>query len=255
MPSAILVEPAVPGISLPPTQDELPCDDGMPMETERHKLQMDLLIYPLKPWLDRNPEGGYVGGNMFVYFSLEQVRQQDFRGPDVFVALEVPRRERKSWVVWEEGKGPDVVIELLSEATAREDKGRKKLIYQNQLRVAEYFWFDSFNPDDWAGFALWHGVYRALPLDHRGRLISERLGLALTRWQGVYADVETTWLRWATLEGDLLPTSRELLEVETQRVKQERQRAEAEARRADAAEAEIARLRALLAGQADSSDH
>jgi hypothetical protein len=43
--------------------------------------------------------------------------------------------------------------------------------------------------------------------------------------------------------------------VETQRVKQERQRAEAEARRADAAEAEIARLRALLAGQADSSDH
>lgn len=262
MPSAILVEPAVPGILLPPTQDELPCDDGMPMETERHKLQMDLLIYPLKPWLDRYPEGGYVGGNMFVYFSLEQVRKQDFRGPDVFVALDVPRRERKSWVVWEEGKGPDVVIELLSEATVREDKGRKKLIYQNQLRAAEYFWFDPFNPDDWAGFALQHGVYQALSLDHRGRLISERLGLALTRWQGVYADVETTWLRWATLEGDWLPTSRELLEVETQRVKQERQRAEverqraaAEARRADAAEAEIARLQALLAGQADASDH
>ena len=131
MPPAILVEPAAPGILLPPTQDELPCDDGMPMETERHKLQMDLLIYPLKPWLDRYPEGSYVGGNMFVYFSLEQVRKQDFRGPDVFVALDVPRRERKSWVVWEEGKGPDVVIELLSEATAREDKGRKKLIYQN----------------------------------------------------------------------------------------------------------------------------
>ena len=79
MPPAILVEPAAPGILLPPTQDELPCDDGMPMETERHKLQMDLLIYPLKPWLNRYPEGGYVGGNMFVYFSLEQVRQQDFR--------------------------------------------------------------------------------------------------------------------------------------------------------------------------------
>jgi Uma2 family endonuclease len=274
MPPAILVEPAAPGILLPPTQDELPCDDGMPMETERHKLQMDLLIYPLKPWLDRYPEGGYVGGNMFVYFSLEQVRQQDFRGPDVFVALEVPRRERKSWVVWEEGKGPDVVIELLSEATAGEDKGRKKLIYQNQLRVAEYFWFDPFNPDDWAGFDLRHGVYRALSPDDRGRLISQRLGLALTRWQGVYADVETTWLRWATLEGDLLPTSRELLELETQRVKQERQRAEmerqraeaerqraeaerqraeAERQRAEAAEVEIARLRALLAGQADSS--
>lgn len=261
MPQATLVEPAASGILLPPTQDELPCDDGMPMETERHKLQMDLLIHPLKPWLNRHPEGGYVGGNMFVYFSLEQVRKQDFRGPDVFVALEVPRRERKSWVVWEEGKGPDVVIELLSETTAVEDKGRKKLIYQNQLRVAEYFWFDPFNSGDWAGFDLRHGVYRVLSPDGRGRLISKRLGLALTRWPGVYADVETVWLRWATLEGDLLPTPQELLEAETrraeterQRAETERQRAEAEARRAAAAEVEIARLRALLAGQTDSSD-
>ena len=262
MPPAILVEPTAPRILLPPTQDELPCDDGMPMETERHKLQMDLLIYPLKPWLDRYPEGGYVGGNMFVYFSLEQIRKQDFRGPDVFVALDVPRRERKSWVVWEEGKGPDVVIELLSETTAREDKGRKKQIYQNQLRVAEYFWFDPFDPDDWTGFELRHGVYRPLSLDDQGRLISERLGLALTRWRGIYADVEAIWLRWATLEGDLLPTSRELLEMEIQRVKQERQRAEAERQRAEAerqraeaAEAEIVRLRALLAGQHDGLDH
>jgi hypothetical protein len=99
MPSAILVEPAVPGILLPPTQDELPCDDGMPMETERHKFQMDLLIFSLKTWLDRYSVGGNVGGSMLVYFGLEQVRKQDFRGLDVFVTLDAPRRERKSWVV------------------------------------------------------------------------------------------------------------------------------------------------------------
>jgi Uma2 family endonuclease len=245
MPEAALIEPVAPCIFVPPTQDELPCDDGMPMETERHKLQMDLLIYPLKPWINRQPEGGYVGGNMFVYFSLEQVRNQDFRGPDVLVALEVPRGERKSWVVWEEGKGPDVVIELLSEKTAQEDKGRKKRVYQNQLRVAEYFWFDPFDPDDWAGFELQHGVYHALSPDAQGRLISRRLDLALIRWQGVYADVEATWLRWATLEGDLLPTAQEVAE-------REQQRADAEARRAVAAEAEVTRLRALLAGQIGS---
>lgn len=39
-------------------------------------------------WADR--QGFYVGGNMFVYFSLQQVRNKDFRGPDVFVALGVP---------------------------------------------------------------------------------------------------------------------------------------------------------------------
>jgi hypothetical protein len=31
-----------------PTQDTLPSDDGIPMETHRHKLQMDLLTSPLQ---------------------------------------------------------------------------------------------------------------------------------------------------------------------------------------------------------------
>jgi Uma2 family endonuclease len=247
-----VMEQDAPDVVLPPTQDELPYDDGVPMETERHKLQMDLLIYPLKPWLNQRPERGYVGGNMFVYFSLEQVRHQDFRGPDVFVVLDVPKRERKSWVVWEEGKSPDVVIELLSSKTADTDKGKKKIIYQNQLKVIEYFWFDPFNPEDWEGFGLHHGEYVALVRDDQNRFISERLGLALVRWQGVYEEVETTWLRWATKAGQLLPTSREALEAETQRADAETQRAETEAKRAAAAEAELLRLQRLLAEKQDA---
>lgn len=110
-------------VVLPATQEELPYDDGIPMESERHVLQMQLLIETLRlQWADR--QDFYIGGNMFVYFSLEQVRK-DFRGPDVFVVLGVPKRERKSWVVWEEGKGLDVVIELLSESTAQQDKTEK----------------------------------------------------------------------------------------------------------------------------------
>ncbi|WP_339384977.1 hypothetical protein [Iningainema tapete] len=31
-------------VALPPTQFDLPCDDSIPMETQRHKLQMDMLI-------------------------------------------------------------------------------------------------------------------------------------------------------------------------------------------------------------------
>lgn len=198
-------------VDLPPTQDELPYDveKGEPQESERHKLQMDLLIYTLKPWLNQHPDGAYVGGNMFVYFSLEQVRNQDFRGPDVFVVLGVAKGERKSWVVWQEGKGPDVIIKLLSEKTAEVDKTRKKSVYQDRLKVAEYFWFDPFNPDDCAGFGLHQGRYRELSTDAQARFISERLGLALVRWQGSYENIEATWPRWATLEGELLPTPQE----------------------------------------------
>ncbi|MDY6941283.1 MAG: Uma2 family endonuclease [Cyanobacteriota bacterium] len=221
MSESTLVQPE---IALPPTQAELPCDDGEPMETQRHKDQMDMLIDGLRPWLEERADG-YVGGNMFVYFSLEQVRNRDFKGPDFFAVLDVPKGERLSWVLWEEGKGPDVVIELLSDSTARRDKNEKKRIYQNQLRVPEYFWFDPFNAEDWEGFSLQHGGYQSIPIDERGQRTSQALGLALVRWQGSYRGVEATWLRWATLTGELLPLSEEIIERERERAEQERERA------------------------------
>ncbi len=220
------------GVEWPPTEDELPCDDGMPMETQRHVMQLQLLMDPLRAyWTDR--QDVYVGGNMFVYFSLEQVRNQDFRGPDFFAVLDVPKRERKSWVVWQEGKGPDVVIELLSESTAAVDKGEKKLVYQDCLRVPEYFWFDPFSAE-WAGFALHDGLYEPIAADAQGRLCSKKLGLDLVRWDGSYHEVEARWLRWATLAGELLLTPQEALR------RQQRQTEDAQQRAAEL-EAQLAR--------------
>src|SRR5262245_29612653 len=136
----VLVAPA---IELPrlPGEDDLPYSDGMPMESQRHVQQMTLLIQTLTRHWDHRQDF-HVGGSTFVYFSQNQLRNEDFRGPDVFVALDVPRRERKSWVVWHEGKGPDVVIELLSETTREHDLTVKKRVYQDDLRVWEYFLFD-----------------------------------------------------------------------------------------------------------------
>ncbi len=206
-------------VAIPPNQYELPCDDSIPMESQRHKFQMDFLIDILSIWLAGRSDG-YVGGNMFVYFSTAQIKNQDFRGPDFFAVLGVPKGERLSWVVWDEGKAPDVVIELLSESTALADKNEKKLIYQNQLRVPEYFWFDPFNPLDWAGFSLQNGVYQPLTVNEQDRLVSQSLGLALVRWQGSYKSLSATWLRWATLDGELLPNSEEIAAQERQRAEQ-----------------------------------
>lgn len=219
---------SAPYVELPPTQAELPYDDGEPMESARHQAQMDLLIDALIPWLEQREEG-FAGGNMFVYYSLAQVRNKDLKGPDFFVVLGVPKGERKSWVVWEEEKAPDVVIELLSDSTAAVDKNEKKLIYQNQMRVPEYFWYDPFNPEDWAGFAIEQRVYQPLIVNEKNQLVSQSLGLALQRWQGYYKGIDAVWLRWATLAGELLPTPEE----------QERQRAETERQRADRAEAQL----------------
>jgi Uma2 family endonuclease len=210
------------GITLPPTQNELPYSDGDKMESERHKLQMELLIDGLLPWLDQR-EDGYVGGDMFVYYSLAQVKNQDFKGPDFFAVLGVPKGERKSWVCWEEEKTPDVIIELLSDSTAEKDKQEKKLIYQNRMHVPEYFWYDPFKVEDWAGFRLVGGTYQPIALNDQSGMVSEVLGLMLIRWQGLFKTVETTWLRWAYPDGTLLLTGEE---QERQRAEQERQRAE-----------------------------
>ncbi len=217
-------------------QNELPSSDGIPMETERHKLQMDLLINSLKPWLG---DRGYVGGNMFVYFSPNQVKDEDFKGPDIFIVLDCSNHERKSWVVWEEKKSPNVVIELLSKTTAKKDKEKNKPIYQNKLKVQEYYWFDPHNPDEFKGFKLQNNIYQELPFKNES-LESQQLGLKLVRWQGVYDRVDTVWLRWTTLTGELLllPAEIEAERADVAEIKaiQEKQRTNAEAKRANAAE-------------------
>jgi Uma2 family endonuclease len=223
---------------MPPTQADLPYDDDEKMETQRHKLQMELLIDGLLPWLEAR-EDGYVGGNMFVYYSLEQVKNKDYKGPDVFVALDVPKGERLSWVSWEEGKTPDVVIELLSDSTATFDKTKKKQIYQSQMRVPAFYWFDPFHPQDWAGFHLQGGQYHPIQPNAQGHLLCSVLNLTLVQWQGTFKQVETTWLRWGDLNGSILFTAEE---QEHQRAEQESQRAEQESQRAIQAEAQIQQI-------------
>ncbi len=208
-----------------PTQDDLPYDDGEPMESENHALQLPLMKDPLMNyWKDR--KDFYIGTNMFVYFRADQEEKHQFKGPDVFVVKGVSPRKRKSFLVWEEGKSPDVIIEFLSPKTRRMDKGAKKKVYQDNLRVPEYFWFDPFR-DDFAGFVLRDNEYKRIEPDAKGMLHSSELGLALTRWEGVYQGVDGSWLRWATPKGILLPTSEELASTHAKLLAHERKRGDA----------------------------
>ncbi|MDG4555388.1 MAG: Uma2 family endonuclease [Candidatus Competibacter sp.] len=242
--SSLLISPPPPPLAaadlpaMPPTQDELPYDDGVPMETQRHQFQMDLLIDVMDLWLEARGEG-FAGGNMFLYYSLEQVRHNTFVGPDFFVALDVPRGERKSWVVWEQGKGPDVVVELLSASTASHDKTAKKTLYARQVRVPEYYWYDPFNPEDFAGFTLHGPDYQRLVPDFQGHIRSPILNLDLGRWLGTFRGVNAVWLRWFTPSGEMLPTEAEAAQ---QRAEAAQQRAEAAQQRAEAAQQRTERL-------------
>ena len=74
-----------PEIELPPT--ELIYDDGEPMESNRHRIAMNLLINTIEQeFVER--DDFFVGGNMFIYYSTAQVKNKDFRGPDFFLVLD-----------------------------------------------------------------------------------------------------------------------------------------------------------------------
>lgn len=177
------------------------------METYRHDRQMTLLMETLTDhWADRSDF--FIGGDMFLYFSEEQTRGRDFRGPDCFLVLDTVWRERKSWVVWQEGMGPDLIIELLSESTAHVDRGEKMRVYQDQLQVQEYYWYDPFSTE-FAGFTLEGGVYVPIAVEPDGGRTSPLTGLRLVPWDGAYSPIEATWLRWATRDGILLSTGSE----------------------------------------------
>jgi Uma2 family endonuclease len=175
--------------------------DEPEMESYLHLIQMMLLLESLELfWSHR--DDFFAAGNLTVYFSPRQLKSEKFRGPDFFVVLGTDRKPRKSWTVWaEDGRYPNLIVEILSSSTEALDRGLKKQIYQDVFRTPDYFWFD---PDtrELAGFHLVEGRYEPLSPDAQGRLCSAQLGLLLGLHEGK--------LRLFTPEGELLPAAREL---------------------------------------------
>jgi Uma2 family endonuclease len=226
-----------PEVELPPT--DLPYDDGDKMESPWHFKQAVLLLDAYTAV--RGPSKDYfIGANMFVYYSMRQVRNMDYRGPDVFIVNHVDgARERLSWIVWDEdGRYPDVIFELLSPSTEAGDLSAKKQLYEQVFRTPEYYCIAP-GVARLMGWRLAPGGYQPMVADERGWLWSEELQLWLGAWRGNYLAEEQTWLRFYDPAGRLVPlpdeAATERAAAEAQRAEAATERAAAEAQRAEAA--------------------
>ncbi len=230
-----------PEIELPPTADQLPYDDGEPMESPWHSDNARLLRAGYIAARGGRREDYYVGANMFVYYSMQQVRNKDYKGPDVYIVKNVDgTKPRLSWVAWEEdGRYPDVIFELLSQSTQQQDLGEKKRIYEQIFRTPEYFCIAP-EAEYMLGWRLKNGKYEPIEPDERGWLWSQELALWLGIWTGKVLDEEHTWARFYTAAGSLVLLPEE---AEKQRADEEKQRADELAARLSALEAELARLK------------
>jgi Uma2 family endonuclease len=152
-------------------------------ETDFHRVQMVDLIETLTDWFAKD-EMTYVSGNILLFY--EKGNKCRHVSPDVLVVRGIRNSQRDNYLVWEEGKAPDVIIEVTSKTTKREDMEFKRKLYQKTLQVAEYFLFDprsEYLSPPFHGYVLRRGRYSAIaPVD--GRLPSKVIGLHFERVGG-----------------------------------------------------------------------
>lgn len=211
--------------------------DEPPMESSLHYLQL-MLLYSILSWAWRDRSDYFLAANLTIYFSRQQLKTQEFRGPDLFLVKGVNNSPRRSWVVWEEdGRFPNWIVELLSESTDQYDRGLKKQLYQDRFRTPEYFWFSPYSLE-FEGFRLVGGRYETITPTAEGWRWSEELGL--------YLGVVDRRLRYLSPEGSLLLSPAEYAEVQTAAAQDIAQTAAEAIARAEAAEARNRQLEEQL---------
>ena len=188
-------------------------EDGEPVDNVFSEKQMRLLTESLyASW--RDGEGNVPVFAAFANVGLFYALHEQPIVPDVMVSLGVRAapdpsdKKTLSYFMWEHGKPPDIVIEIVSNREGGEDS--LKLKRYAQVGVAYYAIYD---PD---------GKLSRRPLrvfERHGNGYVEfldpawlpRLGLGLVIWEGLYEHCEGLWLRWIDEKRQLLATGAEAL--------------------------------------------
>jgi Uma2 family endonuclease len=229
---------------------DYPESDGQPMaeSTVHWKVMVDT-TQALVRWYESTPDV-WVGSNLLLYYK----ERTPGIAPDVLVVRGVTKWDRRTFKVWEEGHAPFFVLEATSKDTHREDRGKKKGIYQD-IGVEEYFLFDplaEYLKPRLQGFRLTEKGYQPIPRSADGSLHSLTTGLLL-RGEGKRLRLVDAATGAPLLWSDEIDRARQEAEAARQeaeaalRAAEERADREAAARRA--LEEELVRLRRGLGGQ------
>ena len=212
-----------------------PCSDGRPMAD--NAWQSRAIVRAAGDLEVAHPDALAVA-DMLVY--PEEGNPRNRIAPDVLVAFGVGTHSRSSYLVWEEGKPPDWVLEVASPSTASRDLDFKRRAYA-AMGVPEYWLFDPkgdvfpAGQPQLQGLALSDGGYmRLVPrlADGLAMIRSGVLGLDL-RVEG-----EFIRMRDPATRADILPQGelKALAEREAEHAQREAEHAQREAARRKGAE-------------------
>lgn len=231
---------------------EYPESDGQPMgETDVHRAWM-IRIYDLLKYRYRN-DRVYVGSDLLLYY-VEGVPRK-YIVPDDFVVLDSNPDYRRVFKTWEERRVPNVVFEVTSKYTRREDEQFKPKTYA-EIGVKELFLYDPtsdyLNPP-LQGFRLEAAGQVRIVEDAAGALECRELGLVL-RLKGRRLILEDRSTGQPLLtEAESERAKRKIARANTKKARAAAEEAQAAAEAAEARarslEEELNRLRAQLGQQ------
>ena len=228
-----------------PTMYDLPSEDpeepGLP--DQFHIYQPRLLDETFQP-SNYPSDQVLTATELNVYYDPSQT--QWYKRPDWFAVVGVSRLYnnedlRLSYVVWDEGVSPLIVIELLSPGTENEDLGKnppyippnrgerggspptKWTVYEEILCIPYYVTFDRYT-NQIKAYQWTQRGYQPWELTNQGLWVEE-IKMSLGLWSGQYEEMTRLWLRWRDEQGNWIPTSKEQTERERQRADVQQQRA------------------------------
>jgi Uma2 family endonuclease len=238
---------AEPGIKydtdeLEPDISHIEIEDGEPVDNIFSEKQQQLLLDSLEASLREDLRPVVALANVGLFASPDRPPLV----PDVMVTFQkrapgqLDKKKNKTYLIWNYGCPPDIVIEIVSNREGGE--ADVKLKKYAEWRVGHYVVYDPFE---------YIGSRKLRTYQLQGRNYVELLeptrladfGLGLEIQPGEYRGYEGPWLRWTDESGQPLLTGVEKAGVEAERANAEAERANAEAERANA-EAERANAEA-----------
>ena len=207
-----------------PDVSHLITEDDEPVDNIFSAKQQRLLVRPLyTAWQPERPFVADANVGIFASVHRPAIVPDMFLSLDVEIAEDWYAKEHRSYFLWEFGKPPEVVVEVVSNKKGNE-MGTKLRDYA-RIGVLYYVVYDPqqliLDGDSLRVYELRVGEYVLKPDAYL-----DKIGLSLTLWDGVYEMKEAQWLRWCDGEGVVLPTGAELADQERQRANEEHQRAE-----------------------------